>query len=110
MKTRTFKLSPMKALLSGIAPILFTLAIVLAVSFGLRQADESSRSEGARFLEESILRAAVHNYAIEGRYPENLYYITQNYGIHIDRTKYIVHYEVIASNILPNITVIVFNR
>jgi hypothetical protein len=56
------------------------------------------------------LRAAVHSYAITGQYPENLVYITQNYGIHVDRSKYVVHYEIIASNILPNITVITLSR
>jgi hypothetical protein len=110
MNTRTFNKNTFQILISGVAPILFTLVVILVMMFGMRQADESSRSEGARFLEESILRAAVHSYATSGQYPESLSYITQNYGIHIDRSKYIVHYEIIASNILPNITVITINR
>ncbi|MCL2499506.1 MAG: hypothetical protein FWE90_04120 [Defluviitaleaceae bacterium] len=110
MRIRTFKRNTVQTLLSAVAPILLTLAVVLAVTFGMRQADESSRSEGARFLEESILRAAVHSYATSGQYPENLAYIIQNYGIHIDRTRYAVHYTIIASNILPDITVITLNR
>jgi hypothetical protein len=110
MKIRTFKKSTLEILLSSVAPILLTLAVVLAVAVGMGQADESSRAEGARFLEESILRAAIHSYATTGQYPENLAYIVQNYGIHINRTRYAVHYEIIASNILPNITVITLHR
>lgn len=97
-------------LFSAAAPILLTMAVILAVAFGMRQADESSRAEGARFLEESILRAAVHCYATSGQYPETLSYIIQNYGIYIDRTRYAVHYTIIASNILPDITVVTLNR
>ena len=97
-------------LISAVAPIVLTLLVILAAMFGMRQADESNRADGARFLEETILRAAVHSYATSGQYPESLAYIVQNYGIYIDRTKYAVHYTIIASNILPDITVITLNR
>jgi hypothetical protein len=110
MKIQTFKKNTIHILISGLAPIFFTLAVLLVISVGLRQANDSSVAEGARFLEESILRAAVHSYATSGQYPESLGYITQNYGIYIDRTKYAVHYEIIASNILPDITVITLQR
>jgi len=110
MKTRVFKKSALHTLLTGVAPILFTLAVMIMVAAGLRQTQESGRAEGARFLQEGILRAAIHCYAIEGSYPENLAYITEHYGIHIDRTRYAVHYEIFASNLLPDITVITLNR
>jgi hypothetical protein len=110
MRTRVFQKNALRTLLSGAAPIMFTLAVVLMITMGLRQTEEASRAEGARFLEEAILRAAVHCYAIEGSYPENLAYITENYGIHIDRRKYVVFYEIFASNILPDITVITLNN
>jgi hypothetical protein len=110
MKAHAFQKSALQIILSNIAPIFFSLAIILMMGYGLRQADEASRAEGARFLEESILRAAVHCYAVEGQYPENLAYIVEHYGIHIDRTKYVVHYEIFASNILPSITVITHGK
>ena len=87
-------------------PLLFTFAVVGLIVFGLSQAEETSRAEGMRILEESINRAVVQNYASEGRYPESLSYIEEKYGISIDRTKYVVHYSVFASNILPDIMVI----
>jgi hypothetical protein len=110
MKKRVFQKNALSALISGAVPILFTLAVIIMVVSGLHQAEESKLAEGARFLEEAILRAAVHCYAIEGSYPENLAYITQNYGIHIDRRKYVVFYEIFGSNILPDITVVTLNN
>ena len=110
MRKRVFKRNAFHTLLAGLTPLLFTLAVIVIIAFGLRQTAESSKAEGARFLKEGILRATIYCYAIEGSYPENLDYITEHYGIHIDRTKYAVFYDVFASNLLPDITVITLNR
>ena len=91
---------------AAILPVLFTVAIMTMIVFGLRQTSEASSAEGLRILEDSLWRAVVMNYAIEGRFPESLDYIEKNFGIHIDRTRYVVHYMVFASNILPEIVVI----
>lgn len=107
MKKRSiYKKSAGDMLRSALVPILFTAAVIGMIAFGLKQTEESSRSEGLRVLEESILRATVKCYAVEGRYPDTVAYIENNYGIRIDRTKYAVHYEIIASNLFPEITVI----
>lgn len=92
-------------ILASFAPIVFTVAILVIVMAGLRTADESSRAEGRRLLEEAILRVAVHSYAVEGYFPESIAYIVENYGIHIDLTRFVVHYDVFAANLLPNIQV-----
>jgi hypothetical protein len=42
---------------------------------------------------------------VEGRYPESIAYIEENYGIYIDRSRYVVDYEIFASNIMPVIDV-----
>ena len=101
-----FRKGPLDFLRSAILPVIFTAAIMIAVISGIRQTDESGSAEGLRILEESLHRAVVMNYAIEGRYPQSLEYIVNNFGIHIDETRFIVHYTIFASNILPNITVI----
>jgi hypothetical protein len=80
--------------------------MIVMVGFGLRQTGEASSVEGLRILEDSLRRAVVMNYAIEGRYPESIEYIEELYGVHVDKTKYIVHYRIFAANILPEITVI----
>jgi len=101
-----YKKSAFDFLRAAILPIIFTAAIMIMVIYGLQQTSESSSAEGLRILEDSLRRAVVMNYAIEGRYPESIEYIEQNFGIHIDRTRYAVHYRVFASNILPEITVV----
>jgi len=101
-----YKKSAWDFLRAAILPVIFTAAIIAMIISGLRQTDESTKAEGLRILEDSIRRAVVMNYAIEGRFPESLDYIETNFGIHIDRTRYVVHYRVFASNILPEIAVI----
>ena len=90
----------------AVVPFLFTIAVMGMIMFGLRQTEESSRSEGLRILEDSIRRAVVIAYAVEGRYPDSIAHIEEHYGIHIDWSKYHVHYRIFASNLLPDITVI----
>ena len=101
-----YKKSAFDFLRAAILPIIFTVVIMLMVVYGLQQTSESSSAEGLRILEDSLRRAVVMNYAIEGRYPESIEYIEENFGIHIDRTRFAVHYRVFASNILPEITVV----
>jgi len=91
---------------SAIMPILFTAVVMGMIVYGLQQTEASSKAEGLRILEDSIRRAVVICYAIEGRYPDSIAYIEENYGIHIDRTKYVVHYDIFASNLMPDIMVI----
>jgi len=101
-----FRKSAWDFLRAAVLPVIFTAAIMVMVVNGLRQTEEASSAEGLRILEDSLRRAVVMNYAIEGRYPESVEYIEKNFGIHIDRTRYVVHYRIFASNILPEITVI----
>ena len=57
-------------------------------------------------LESALARAAVACYAAEGVYPPNIQYLEENYGVQINKELYTVKYEVIASNLMPDITVL----
>ena len=57
-------------------------------------------------MEESLRRAAVTCYAVEGVYPPNLEYLRRHYGIQVDEEQYHVFYEIFGSNIMPQITVV----
>jgi len=84
------------------------IIIIAAVIFGsaLRNA-ESGGSEAQRVqLEESIRRAAVACYATEGRYPANMAYLEEHYGLRPDYGRYAVFYEVHGENLMPEITVV----
>jgi len=93
-------------LLAMIPSILIFVAVVLMSLYGVRGAGETVADEGIKTAEESIKRAVVTCYAIENRYPDSYDYISKYYGISVDLDRYIVHYEVFASNIMPNITVV----
>lgn len=88
-----------------ITAAVFTAAFVL-VLFGISRAGAARDSEALRVTEESLHRAMMSCYAIEGRYPETLDYLTENYGVYINPDKYAVYYDAFASNIMPDITVI----
>ena len=109
METRVFKRSFFASLFSRLVPIVFTLVMIGFVVAGLRHAEEASRAEGARLLEEALRRVAIHSYAVEGYFPESLAYITESYGIYIDKTRFIVHYYVFAANLFPDIWVFQIN-
>ena len=106
MKRSVYKRNIWDFLRSAVAPLLFTVVVMGMIVFGLRQTEESSRAEGLKVLNDSIRRAVVIAYAVEGRYPQSIEYIEEHYGIHIDRTRYVVHYNIFASNLFPDITVL----
>ncbi len=89
-------------LLSG----LVFVAVVGSLLYGLETTKESSAQERLRILDESITRAIVSCYAIEGLYPESLAYLEQYYGLHIDESNYYVEYSIFASNVMPVVTII----
>lgn len=60
----------------------------------------------AVWMVQGVRRAAVSCYAVEGAYPESYEYLKEHYGAMVDEENYAVFYEVFASNIMPDITVI----
>ena len=104
-KKSAFKKKMFSKIFAAVSPILLTAAVVLMIMYGLNETERSSASEGRRILEQSVRRAMVKCYAVEGSYPDTISYIEKNYIIHIDKSKYYVDYEVFASNVLPSVNV-----
>ena len=90
---------------SRIYIILAILIIPIFINI-IHVADTSSSNEAMRLATESIKRATITCYAIEGSYPPSYRYLKENYNISIDENTFAVHYEIFASNIMPEITVI----
>lgn len=90
---------------ASIAMVAMFLAFLIIVSVGLHRLSSAASTEGAEAMYQAIERAAVLCYASEGFYPPTLAYIEENYGVQIDRTNYVIHYQVFASNIMPQIQV-----
>ena len=85
-------------------PLVAAMLIWFFIALGRVGSGQSQ--EGRQQLETALRRAAVACYAAEGIYPPTVQYLTDHYGIQIDREKYHVFYEVFAENLMPDITVL----
>lgn len=90
---------------AAIMLVVISVSVFIIVAAGISKTEIVNRQKGALLLENAIRKAAVSCYAVEGFYPESLDYLVSNYGIMVS-DRYIVHYEVFASNIIPQITVV----
>ena len=92
--------------------LIWATAIVLVLAAGIwfltatGTLGDGQKEAGRQQLETALRRAAVACYAAEGIYPPTVQYLTDHYGIQIDREKYHVFYEVFAENLMPDITVL----
>ncbi|MDO4852706.1 MAG: hypothetical protein Q4A88_04705 [Clostridia bacterium] len=83
------------------------LVLVLALFFhGLKNVTEEVSEQGRTKLEDAVRRAAVACYAAEGAYPPDVTYMIEHYGLSVDESRYIVHYDIFAENLMPDITVL----
>ncbi len=84
--------------------IVFILIITIAV-IAINSVGKSTESESLSITENSIRRAIITCYAEEGRYPESIEYLQENYGLHIS-DDYEVFYDIFAENIMPDVKVV----
>ena len=87
--------------------LLLTLCICAVFLFSLRNLRVDHAQKDKEQLEQALTRAAVACYAAEGVYPPSLEYLTEHYAVSINEETYTVKYKYIASNLLPDITVLV---
>lgn len=79
--------------------------ICLLFYFGIHSVSETTLLKQQQSLENAIRKTAVHCYAVEGVYPESLDYLKEHYGISYDETRFLVDYEIIGSNLMPDVHV-----
>ena len=65
-----------------------------------------ARRGGHAMAEQAVRRAAVSCYALEGAYPASYEDLKERTGVAVDESRYAVFYEIFASNIMPEITVV----
>ena len=88
-----------------ISVLLFLVVSVFSL-IGLQEAREAQQAEALQIAKESILRGVVSCYALEGFYPPTYEYLKEKYDIHVDEEKYTVFYDIFASNMMPDVTII----
>ena len=92
--------------LGGLGTAVAVLALVLWFFTAVGNLSRDSGDEGREQLETALRRSAVACYAAEGVYPPTLDYLKDHYGVQVDEAQYIVFYEIFASNLMPDITVL----
>ncbi|MCR5268473.1 MAG: hypothetical protein K6E16_08150 [Lachnospiraceae bacterium] len=86
--------------------ILFFLVIIGVFLYGIATVSSGSAEDERRILDEAIHKDIVHCYAVEGMYPPTLDYMEEHYGLTYDHDKFLVDYDTVGSNIMPNVTII----
>ncbi len=95
-----------KQILMTLATGLLIIGILFYFLTAISNLSQGQNEEDKAQLEQALSRAAVACYAAEGAYPPNLQYLIDHYGIQINGELYDVKYEPIASNLMPDITVL----
>lgn len=93
------------SLLRYLPGVFVFIAIVTIAIIAISNVGKSTEKEGLTITENSIRRAIITCYAQEGRYPESIEYLEENYQLHIS-DDYEVFYDIFAENIMPEVTVV----
>ena len=96
----------MRQLGGGLLPAAAVLVALVWFLTAVSNLEAGRQNEGRAQLEDAIRRAAVACYAAEGIYPPDLTYLEEHYGVQVDEARYTVDYNVFASNLMPDITVL----
>lgn len=95
------------SLLKRLLPLLLLAVLIpLGLWFAARGLGSRGDEESLNLLRQSIQRAAVQCYALEGFYPSDLEYLQEYYGVSVDQERYFVGYQYVASNLMPAVAVL----
>ena len=85
--------------------VVMLLAVIVWSIYGVSNAENIQSKQEKNELKNSINKTIALCYSIEGCYPPNIQYLVDNYNLKVVSSKYVVHYEVFASNIAPEVEV-----
>ena len=80
--------------------------VLLLFCLVLRDFSDDTRQRQREALETGLNRCIVACYALEGRYPESLEYLQENYSFVYNQEQFMVDYQLLADNIMPEVTVL----
>ena len=86
--------------------VILLFAVLLCFLLAVTRLEQGADARGKQQLEEALRRTAAACYAAKGFYPPDVDYMVQHYGLQYDEDTYRVHYEIFASNLMPEITVV----
>jgi len=102
---RVFRPKKTKGALKMVAFVAIVVVAVFLVFIGLGNLNSTQTDKQLEIAKDAIMRAAIQCYALESQFPSSLQYLVDNYGVTLDEDKFIYHYRVIGSNMVPEIRV-----
>lgn len=86
---------------------LLFLCMVAILFYGFHVTQTQVDEKDIEHVKEAIQKAALECYSVEGKYPTDLQYLEDKYGLYLQKDMYQVRYEFIADNIMPETNVFV---
>lgn len=90
----------------SILPLLVFCAMLILFWSGFSRSARANSTQNLWVMRSAIQKAIVSCYAIEGVYPPDIEYLEDHYGIVIDHGRYVVHYELAGSNVMPSVEIL----
>ena len=91
----------------SIAAVALFLALVLAALLLLDGIDAKTDRQETEAVRRAVRNAAMTCFVVEGAYAPDLQYLKDHYGLSYNADRYIVTYDAFASNLMPEINVLV---
>lgn len=88
-------------------PLIMFLLLLALLTVGILKFNQMAREQNLELAKDSLKKAIIQCYAIEGMYPPNVDYLKEQYDLHIDTNKYYVFYDCFSSNIMPEYDIFV---
>lgn len=83
----------------------FAIPIALFLG-GVNSVGSTTDAKQLEGLKTALARSISQCYAVEGRYPEDLQYLKEHYGLTYDETAFLVDYDSLGGNLIPEVTVL----
>jgi len=91
--------------ISLVVSLLIIAVAALALLLSLSGYTDSYSDRQISEVRDTVVAYVAQCYALEGAYPPDLEYLAENYGLQLDTERYIYHYDMFASNIMPDVRV-----
>ncbi|MFQ6794125.1 hypothetical protein [Thomasclavelia sp.] len=85
--------------------IMIVILILWGAIYSFDQAFNYSRKEDLTRIEDTINQLCLKCYSIEGRYPPNIEYLKENYGLLLNEDDYQIVYYYEGDNLKPLVEV-----
>lgn len=95
-----------KGIRGAMISLVVFFVVILLFSAGIDGASRKAKREQKTSLENAVWRSITQYYAIEGRYPESLETLKEEYGLQYDSEEFFVDYQVFGANLMPDVVVL----